>query len=138
LPAGTPAAFLCPTLYVDRLAEGGAAKAVRIVVIGADLDHTAASVPRIAPGILLVGPARIESVIIGPVGVAAVFATEIAHQASAGCPAENNSGDGCTAIAMSGGITDQPANQGTRDYPGRIGRPGTLLVIHVVIGCVDA
>src|SRR6185312_2856599 len=120
---------------VDLLGVIGAAKAVRIVVVIGNPKFSAMVVARIAPLIADIGAAGIETIIIGFVGIAAVFTVQISGQCRThGAPAKH-AGDRRTgtSAAASGSIAEQPADECPDNDACRIGRVSAFAVIGIVI-----
>src|SRR4029079_15251813 len=91
------------------LVEAGAAKAIRVVVVTAYAEFTAIVVAGIAP-LIAAGPARIEAVVIGLVGIAAVLAAHVPGQRRAHGAAHDHAGDsGAGAIAATADAVAQQA-----------------------------
>src|SRR6185503_7436653 len=121
------------------LIEAGAAKAVRIVVVAADTEFAAVIVAGIAP-LIVAGAPRIEAVVIGPVGIAAVLAIHASGQPCTYCAADNHTCDGstCAIAATAGAIAQQTADQSADKNSSGIGRAAALLVIDIVVVAVIA
>ena len=118
---------------IGCLAVVRAAEAIRIVVIPADAERAAMVVAGIAPVVVAVDAAGIEAGVIGLVGVAAIFAIEIARKRRPHRAADHHACDRGAGAPPAGGMTQQPANQRADKHAGRIGRIAALAIIDVVV-----
>src|SRR6267154_568098 len=138
LLAGAAGSRLRTPVDKDFLAIIRASETGGIVSVVDNVERPGVAVARIAPLIGAVGTAGIESVVIGLVGVAAIFAIEIAGQGGTGYAAENHTGDSRTTIPTAHGIAEQAADKRARDNAGRIRGLLALLVEGVVVVAIGA
>src|SRR5579872_6521529 len=138
LLTGDATRHLGTALNVNRLDEPGAAEAVRVVIIGVDVDCPAATTFRVAPLIWPIELAAIKGAVIGTIVVTPVITVEIARQGSANGSADDYARDGSAGIAAAGLIAEQSANYGADNSARRIHSARALAVISVVISGVNA
>src|SRR6185437_10490073 len=133
--AGTPGRGLGPALDENFLREIGAAEADAIVVIIVDAEFAVIAAARIAPLIRHARAPRIEAVIIGVVGVAAVLAVHVLGQRRAQRAAHHHARDGRAAApaALAQGIAQQAADQRTGNDAAGIDLGAAFAVIAVVL-----
>ena len=93
LATGSSTRFLRAAININDLAEIGAAEAVRVVVVIGDTKFAIMVSLGIVPLIPRVGPASVETIVIGPVGVTPILTVQNPGKGGTKRPADDHSGD---------------------------------------------
>ena len=115
LLTGVTGGHLRSAVYEYGLAVRSTAKSVRIVKILADVETAVSAGARIAPFVSAVRISPIESVVIGAIGVTAVFAIQILRKRRADGAAHDHAGNGGRRPSFASNTTQNSADQSARN-----------------------